>query len=120
MAHLHRKIKKGRPYYYIREIKRVDGKPKGVSRPHRHTNTRSKRAPPGWSRGTAISEIRPVPIEELSSQRYWEKWDRVSPDAVEAIGKEFFARLWSMQPAPPECLPFDTTPYYTYMSTPTA
>ncbi len=31
MAHIHKKMKKGRPYYYIREIKRVDGKPKVVS-----------------------------------------------------------------------------------------
>jgi len=31
MAHLHKKMKKGRPYYYIREIARVDGKPKVVS-----------------------------------------------------------------------------------------
>src|SRR4030067_1057850 len=31
MAHLPRKIKKGRHYYYIREIQRVDGKPKVVS-----------------------------------------------------------------------------------------
>ena len=31
MAHIHKKIKKGRPYYYIREIQRVDGKPKVVS-----------------------------------------------------------------------------------------
>ena len=30
MAHLHKKTKKGRPYYYIREIARVDGKPKVV------------------------------------------------------------------------------------------
>jgi transposase len=191
MSHLHRKIKKGRPYYYIREIKRVDGKPKVVSQiylgspeaiakrfaesaaerkpqrianrefgslflareiekrldtiglidglvpraaretgpsigeyffyawANRLINPRSKRALPDWYRGTAVSEIRPVPIEELSSQRYWEKWDRVSPEAVEAIGKEFFARLWSMQPAPPECLLFDTTNYYTYMSSPT-
>ena len=31
MAHLHKKIKKGRPYYYIREIQRVNGKPTVVS-----------------------------------------------------------------------------------------
>jgi transposase len=31
MAHLHKKMKKGRPYYYIREIARVGGKPKVVS-----------------------------------------------------------------------------------------
>jgi transposase len=31
IAHIHKKIKKGRPYYYIREIARVDGKPKVIS-----------------------------------------------------------------------------------------
>lgn len=31
MAHLHKKIKKGRPYYYIREMARVGGKPTVVS-----------------------------------------------------------------------------------------
>jgi len=31
MAHLHKKMKKGRPYYYIREIARVGGKPTVVS-----------------------------------------------------------------------------------------
>jgi hypothetical protein len=31
MPHLHKKIKNGRPYYYIREIARVDGKPKVVN-----------------------------------------------------------------------------------------
>jgi len=31
MAHLHKKMKKGRPYYYIREIARVGGKPKVVN-----------------------------------------------------------------------------------------
>ena len=31
MAHLHKKMKKGRAYYYIREIARVDGKPKVIS-----------------------------------------------------------------------------------------
>ena len=191
MPHLHRKMKKGRPYYYIREIQRVDGKPKVVSQVYlgspetiakrlaesaadgkpqrvairefgslflaheiekrldtiglidglvpraaretgpsvgeyffyawanRLIDPRSKRALPDWYRATAVSEIRPVPVEELSSQRYWEKWDRVTPEAVEAIGKAFFARLWSMQPAPPECLLFDTTNYYTYMGSPT-
>ena len=31
MAHLHKKIKKGRPYYYVREIARVGGKPKVIN-----------------------------------------------------------------------------------------
>jgi len=31
MAHIHKKMKKGRPYYYIRETARVDGKPKVIN-----------------------------------------------------------------------------------------
>jgi len=31
MAHIHKKMKKGRPYYYVREIARVDGKPKVIN-----------------------------------------------------------------------------------------
>ncbi len=31
MAHIHKKTKGGRSYYYIREMARVDGKPKVVN-----------------------------------------------------------------------------------------
>lgn len=29
-----------------------------------------------WYERTAVQQIRPVDIGELTSQRYWEKWDR--------------------------------------------
>ncbi|WP_319548629.1 IS1634 family transposase [Desulfogranum marinum] len=31
MAHIHKKMKNGRPYYYVREMARVDGKPKVIN-----------------------------------------------------------------------------------------
>lgn len=31
MAHIHKKMKKGRPYYYVREIARVKGEPKVIN-----------------------------------------------------------------------------------------
>ena len=191
MAHLHKKIKKGRPYYYVREIRRVGGKPKVVSqiylgsveaiaqrfreaavaqRPvrlqarefgalwlahemekrldtigivdrvvpratrekgptvgeyffyawaNRLIDPKSKRALPDWYRGTAVDQVRPADIEELTSQRYWEKWSRVSAEQVEQIGQAFFERVWQLEPLPPECLLFDTTNYYSYMASPT-
>ena len=191
MAHLHKKIKKGRPYYYLREIQRVGGRPKVVSQlylgtvdaiadrfrqaerartplqlqtrsfgalflafelekildtiglidrlvprasrergptvgeyffyawANRLIAPRSKRALAEWYRHTAIDQVRPVDLDELTSQRYWEKWDRVSAEQVEAIGRAFFARVWELQPLPPECLLFDTTNYYTFMSSDT-
>ena len=188
MAHLHKKIKKGRPYYYIREIKRVGGKPKVVSQiylgsvekiaklyqqaekarkplrlqsrcfgalfivheiekrldtiglidrivprasrekgpsigeyffyawANRLIAPRSKRALSDWYRHTAVQQVRPVCLDELTSQRYWEKWDRVRAEDIENICRAFFARVWELQPLPPECLLFDTTNYYTFMS----
>lgn len=191
MAHLHKKMKKGRPYYYIREIQRVDGKPKVISQiylgsadtivkrlsaaekarkplrlqsksfgalfiahelekildtigiidqhvpraarekgptvgeyffyawANRLIDPKSKHALTDWYRHTAIQQIRPVAVEALTSQHYWDKWDRVSAEDVEAIGQAFFARVWQLQPQPPECLLFDTTNYYTFMSSST-
>jgi transposase len=188
MAHLHKKVKKGRPYYYIREIRRVNGRPKVVSQIYlgsveriakriteaEQTRTplrlqarsfgalfvvhelekkldtiglidrivpraprekgpsvgeyffyawanrliapKSKRALSDWYHHTAVQEIRPVSIEDLTSQRYWEKWSRVQTEDIEAIVRSFFATVWRMQPLPPECVLFDTTNYYTFMS----
>jgi len=76
---------------------------------------RSKRALGDWYRHTAIQDIRPASLEELTSQRYWEKWDRVRAEDIEEITRAFFNRVWSLQPLPPECLLFDTTNYYTFM-----
>jgi transposase len=188
MAHLHRKIKKGRPYYYVREIQRVNGKPKVVSQVYlgsieailaraqeskasecvsrlkveefgslflahelekeidtiglidsiiprnpretgptvgefffyawanRLIDPRSKLGLQEWYESSAIQSVRPLDLAELTSQRYWAKWERVEQEHVEKIACEFFKRVWSKQPAPPESVLFDTTNYFTYMA----
>jgi transposase len=191
MAHLHKKIKKGRPYYYVREIQRIGGKPKVVSqvylgtaeniakvfeqeetgslpiktsaqafgalfianeleqefrtielidsivpRVKRETGPsvgeyffyawanrlvapKSKRALEEWYQKTAIQQLRPVELEELTSQRYWQKWDRVSAEDVDKIGEAFFQRVWQMRDISPEGVLFDTTNVFTYMASDT-
>ena len=69
-----------------------------------------------WYKGTAIQQLRPVDLEELTSQRYWEKWDRVSEQALQNISEEFFRRVWDRERPSADCLLFDTTNYYTFMS----
>jgi len=69
-----------------------------------------------WFKHTAIQHIRPVDINELTSKRYWEKWDRVSETSLRKIAKEFFARLWQLESPSADCLLFDTTNYYTFMA----
>jgi len=80
---------------------------------------KSKRALKEWYRKTAIQHLRPVNLKELSSERYWEKWDRVSKDHIEEIGSRFFARIREKLKLGPETLLFDTTNYFTYMATKT-
>jgi transposase len=186
MAHFHIKTKKGRPYLYVREIARVDGKPKVVSQIYigspekvaaltqgqesevvsfnveqfgaiwlacqidrdvdlcrivdgiippadretgpsvgeyflycilnRMVQAVSKNKLASWYQSTAIQHIRPVDIDELTSKRYWEKWDRVSEKDLQQIAKAFFGRIWQVEPTAADCLLFDTTNYYTYMA----
>ena len=189
MAHFHIKTKKGRPYLYVREIARVDGKPKVISqiyigspekvagllggkeadilnlkveefgslwlayqidrdidlcgivdsavpRAERETGPSvgeyflycvlnrmvqavSKNKLADWFRKTAIQHIRPVDLDELTSKRYWEKWDRVNESDLNTIARQFFERIWQVETPSADCLLFDTTNYYTYMASQT-
>ena len=186
MAHFHIKTKKGRPYLYVREIARVDGKPKVVSQVYigspervsgltqgqesdvvalkveqfgaiwlacqidagvdlcsivdgivspadretgpsvgeyflycvfnRMIQAVSKNKLTSWYQSTAIQHIRPIDLEELTSKRYWEKWDRVSEKHIEQITQVFFERIWQLDTPRADCVLFDTTNYYTYMA----
>lgn len=192
MAHFHIKKKKGRPYLYIREIARVNGKPKVISQVYigspekikqtlastntvdfnsiklkteafgalwianeidkdinlvdivdsvvthhnkesgptvgeyflycifnRMVHAVSKNKLSQWFKRTAIQHIRPAAIEELTSQRYWQKWERVSEEQLNDISHRFFTRLWEVEPPDSDCLLFDTTNYYTFMASDT-
>ena len=186
MAHFHVKKKKGRPYLYVREIARVDGKPKVVSQIYigspqrvaglasgtekgpvkikveefgalwlakqmdqdielaaiiddivpraaretgptigeyflyciwnRMVEAVSKNRLSRWYGRTAVQQIRPVNLGELTSQRYWEKWDRVSEKALQTITQTFFKRIWQRESPNADCLLFDTTNYYTFLA----
>ena len=190
MAHIHKKMKKGRPYYYVRETARVNGKPRVVNQVYlgsperimkmaagelaglnriqaqefgalwlanlvdddvhiaeiidsvvpkskrekgpsvgeyflyavlnRMVDPRSKRSLPEWFSSTAIHQIRPVNTKDLSSQRFWKKWDRVDTEQLKEIGKLFFARIAQLEPDSSDCFMFDTTNYYTFMAGNTA
>jgi transposase len=189
MAHFHVKTKKGRPYLYVREIARVDGKPKVISQIYigspekvasllggkesetlslkveefgalwlahqidqdidlcgiidgiipkakretgpsvgeyflycvlnRMVQAVSKNKLADWYRKTAIQHIRPIDLDELTSKRYWEKWERVSETDLQAIARLFFERIWQAESPSADCLLFDTTNYYTYMASQT-
>jgi hypothetical protein len=65
---------------------------------NRMVDSCSKRALPEWFQATAIQQIRPVDTEKLSSQRYWDKWDRVQPQDLEKIAALFFQKVDQIGP----------------------
>jgi transposase len=86
---------------------------------NRMIEAKSKRALASWYRSSAIGQIRPVQVEELTSERYWEKWERVSEAELERIARRFFERVWELERPAAECLLFDTSNYYTFMASQT-
>ncbi len=76
----------------------------------------SKRALANWYKHTAVQQIRPVDLSELTSQRYWDKWDMVSAEDLRQIGRKFFEKIWEIDRPTADCLLFDTTNYFTYLA----
>ncbi len=79
----------------------------------------SKRAMPGWYKGTAIQHIRSVDITALTSQLFWENWDQVGTKQLGRIATEFLRRISLIEPTSSDCFMFDTTNYYTFMASDT-
>lgn len=186
MAHIAKKVKKGRTYYYIREVARVHGKPKVVNQIYlgsierivgmamgrekgdlkrievqefgslflanhveKHVNVagiidsvlpagprdkgptlgeyflyaifnrmikpRSKMGLAGWYNNFAVHQVRPVDTSALTSQRFWEKWDRVDQQSIEEISHRFFNKVSELENIESDCFLFDTTNYFTFM-----
>jgi len=86
---------------------------------NRMIKAKSKNKLAEWYRRSAIQQIRPVKIDDLTSQRYWEKWDRISEKNLETIARKFFERVWEVESPDGDCLLFDTTNYYTFMASDT-
>ncbi len=76
----------------------------------------SKHRLAAWYERTAIQQIRPVALAQLTSERYWQKWERVSEEQLQEISRRFFARLWELEKPEADCLLFDTTNDYTFMA----
>lgn len=72
-----------------------------------------------WYAKTAINSIRPIALDQLTSQRYWDKWDRVSDADLKKIATVFFEAVCGLTGESADCLLFDTTNYYTFMASKT-
>lgn len=79
----------------------------------------SKRDLPAWYRASAMGQVRPVQVEELSGERCWETWERVSEAELERIARRFFERVRELERPAAECLLVDTSNDFTFMASQT-
>jgi transposase len=59
----------------------------------------SKRRLASWYETTDIQRIRPLRLESLNSQNFWNHWDRISPSDLEKISTVFFKKVLALLPA---------------------
>ena len=58
----------------------------------------SKRQLATWYETTDIQRIRPLRLESLNSQNFWNHWDRISETDLERIAVTFFRKINSLLP----------------------
>lgn len=190
MASLIKKIIRGKPYYYARECKRVDGKPKIVwqkylGRPQDIINAVASTAAAGtpaqpkeavvsdfgavaalydlavrlrivefidrhvpkkeggptvgtyllvaainrcvapcskasiaeWFGDTALRRLVDIQTRQLTSQRFWDNMDRVSPDAIVAIERDLVPHMVREFDIDLRRVLFDATNFFTFIDT---
>ncbi len=69
----------------------------------------SKRQLASWYETTDIQRIRPLRLESLNSQNFWNHWDRISDSDLDKIKTAFFKRVHSLLPQQEQRLIIETT-----------
>ena len=182
MPSLTKKIVRGKPYYYLRECQRVNGKPKVVStlylgspgsmrdrllRPKpaevafqefggsaaalsiaqaldvvaaidRHVPKRGTQGPSvgqylllaalnrcvaptskagiaHWYGKTVLRRLLPLAAKQLTSQRFWDNMERISPQQIAAIEQDLAHTAVSRFGLDLRCLLFDATNFFTFL-----
>ena len=79
---------------------------------------KSKRQMGSWYEKTDIQQVRPVRLEALSPQNFWNHWDRIAERDLKKITECFFKKVRALF-SDDEHFMFDTTNYYTYLGSQT-
>ena len=68
-----------------------------------------------WYERTDIQNIRPVKLDALNPQNFWNHWDRIGERELEEIAERFFQKIREFSHFEGKHFLFDTTNFYTYM-----
>ena len=75
----------------------------------------SKAALARWFDSTVLQRLLPLRVSQLSSQRFWDHMDRVSPDQIQAIERDLVAAMTREFGVDLRQVLFDATNFFTYI-----
>jgi transposase len=78
---------------------------------------KSKRKIGRWFAKTILPRLTGLRPKQITSQRFWDHMDRVSPEAIEAIESALARRLIEQFGIDRRCLAFDATNFFTFIDT---
>jgi transposase len=76
---------------------------------------RSKRQIADWYKDTVLKRILSIPCSLLTSQNFWDNFDKIDEDTIEAIEQDITDRVIQKFGINMDILFYDTTNFFTYM-----
>ena len=83
---------------------------------NRAVKPRSKRAFAEWYEATSLKRLHPIPLKQLTSQRFWDAMDQISPEACQRIFQGVALQAVQRFEIEDEVLAFDTTNFFTFIA----
>jgi len=83
---------------------------------NRAVKPRSKRAFAEWYEATSLKRLHPIPLKQLTSQRFWDAMDQISPEACQRIFQGVALQAVQRFEIEDEVLAFDSTNFFTFIA----
>lgn len=83
---------------------------------NRAVKPRSKRAFAEWYETSSLRRLHPISPRQLSSQRFWDAMDQITPQACQTIFREIARQAITRFDIKDDVVAFDTTNFFTFIA----
>jgi transposase len=83
---------------------------------NRAVKPRSKRAFAQWYENSSLKRLQPISPKLLTSQRFWDAMDQITPQACQTIFREIARQALSRFNIEDDVVAFDTTNFFTFIA----
>jgi transposase len=83
---------------------------------NRALKPRSKRAFAEWYETTSLKRLHPIPVKQLSSQRFWDAMDQIQAQDCQVIFQAIAKRALERFQVRDQLIAFDTTNFFTFIA----